>query len=118
MLFNKIGEFASFDQRANLGKTPRRIRLVAMMVPALTRMVVMHVIVIRVIMMCMIVMCMIMRFSGLTGMHGRVIRCLSMEIVVLRSMVSCSGVNVKFYAGDSCASLALEMQVAIAQVQF
>ena len=34
------------------------------------------------------------------------------------SIVGCSGVNVEFYTADSSALLALEMQMAIAQLQF
>ena len=39
-------------------------------------------------------------------------------IMILRNIVDGARVNVKFYAGDSSANLALEMQVTIAQVQF
>jgi hypothetical protein len=39
-------------------------------------------------------------------------------MTVLRGIVGCSGVNVEFYTGDPCASLSLEMKVAIAEFQF
>jgi hypothetical protein len=43
---------------------------------------------------------------------------LVMVMRFLRGVVGCSGVNIEFYAGDACAGLSLEMEVAIAQFQF
>ena len=54
----------------------------------------------------------------LAGTFEHVIPLLCKVIHIARSIVRSPGVDVEFDAGDSSASLAFKMQVAIAQVQF
>jgi len=61
---------------------------------------------------------MIMFVTGFAVIRGRAIRFMRMMIVVLRGIMRRPGVNVEFHPRDPSASLALEMKVAIAQVQF
>ena len=65
-----------------------------------------------------VVMGVLMNLFELAGMFEFVIPFLCNVIPLVRSIVSSTGMDVEFNAGDSSASLALEMQVAIAQVQF
>jgi hypothetical protein len=64
-----------------------------------------------------IVMMVKMLIAGLAAL-GRHLRLLLRRVImVLRNVVGGSGVNIEFYAGDPSAGLALEMQVAIAEIQ-
>ena len=54
---------------------------------------------------------------SLADLRKPTMRLLRIVIIVLRSIVCGSEVNVEFYAGDSSASLAFEMQMAIVEVQ-
>src|ERR1700730_15329104 len=76
-------------------------------------MVVMPMVVMPMVMMLVVMMLMILSVGGLACQGGRMSR-----LRVLRCIVGCSGVNVEFHTGDSGAGLTLEMQVAIAQLQF
>jgi hypothetical protein len=136
MLFDKIGELTSLDQRANLRKTSGRMRVapklslmvmgMVMMLMMVVRMVVALVIVMLLVVIPMFVMFVVMMpwmrgFGvGLVGWRGSARCALLLRRVssVLGGVVRCSGVNVEFYAGDSCARLPLEMEVAIPQIQF
>jgi len=112
MLFDKIGKLAASDQRANLRKTPGWTRLVAEMIKRLMIVVMMLV----VMMFVMLVLVMLMTVMLMTVMLMTVM--LMTLKRPLRGIVGCSGVNIEFYAGDACAGLSLEMEVAIAQFQF
>ena len=81
---------------------------------------VMLVVLVLIIRMLMLMVLILMRVAVFGSKRRRVMRLqsLSTMITVLGRMVGSSGVNVKFYAGNSCTSLTLEMQVAIAEVQF
>jgi len=114
MLFNKSGKFAPLDQLANLGKTPGRMSLAAMMITAFMFVVMM----VMVMLVLVRLMPMIMFVTGFAVIRGRAIRFMRMMIVVLRGIMRRPGVNVEFHPRDPSASLALEMKVAIAQVQF
>ena len=65
-----------------------------------------------------LVMAVLMNLFDLAGMFEYVIPFLCQVILIVRSIVRSPGVDVEFDAGDSSASLALKMQMAIAQVQF
>ena len=65
----------------------------------------------------MVVMGVLMNLLDLAGMFEYLITFLR-KLILVRSMVGGTGMDVEFNAGDSSPSLALEMQVAIAQVQF
>jgi hypothetical protein len=120
MLFNKSGKFAPLDQLANLGKTPGRMSLAAMMITAFMFVVMMVMVMLVLVLMLVLVrlMPMIMFVTGFAVIRGRAIRFMRMMIVVLRGIMRRPGVNVEFHPRDPSASLALEMKVAIAQVQF
>jgi len=116
MLFNKSGKFAPLDQLANLGKTPGRMSLAAMMITAFMFVVMM--VMVMLVLVLVRLMPMIMFVTGFAVIRGRAIRFMRMMIVVLRGIMRRPGVNVEFHPRDPSASLALEMKVAIAQVQF
>jgi hypothetical protein len=65
-----------------------------------------------------VVMGVLMYLPDLAGMFVYVIPLLCKVILIVGSIVRSAGVDVEFNAGDPSTSLALEMQVAIAQVQF
>jgi hypothetical protein len=82
-------------------------------------MIVMFMVVMLVIVMFMVVMLMIVML--MTVMFVTVMFMIMMFMIMmrlLRGIVGCSGVNIEFYAGNACASLSLEMKVAIAELQF
>jgi hypothetical protein len=87
-------------------------------------MVVMLMVVIPMVVMLMVVMLMVvipMVVIPMVVMLVIVMLVIVMLVIVmsiLRGIVGCSGVNVEFYTGDSCASLSLKMKVAIAEFQF
>ena len=66
--------------------------------------------------MLVVVMGMLVNFLDLARMFEYVIPFLYVVILIVRSIVHSSGVDVEFNAGNSSASLALEMQMAIAQL--
>ena len=68
--------------------------------------------------MLVVVMGVLVNFLDLAGMFEYVIPFLCTVILIVRSIVRSPCVDVEFNAGDSSASLALKMQVAIAEVQF
>jgi hypothetical protein len=119
MLFDKIGELAPGDQGANLRKTPGRTRLLAEMIKSLMLVVMMLVVMISMIVMLMIVMLMIVMLMIVMLMIVMLMIVMLMIVMaLLRGIVRCSGMNVEFHPGNACASLSLEMKVAIAQLQF
>ena len=65
--------------------------------------------------MLVVVMGVLVNFLDLAGMFEYVIPFLCTVILIVRSIVRSPCVDVEFNAGDSSASLALEMQMAIAQ---
>src|ERR1700722_5412813 len=65
-----------------------------------------------------LVMMVIMPVAGLATLGGHLRRLRRSVIMILRYVMGSSGVNIEFYAGDPSAGLALEMQVAIAEIQF
>ena len=93
MVFHKIGKFAPLDQVANLGKTPGRMSLVAMMIRAFMFVVMMLMLMLMVVRL----MPMIMFVTGFAVIRGRAIRFMRVMTVVLRGIVRCPGVNVEFY---------------------
>ena len=77
-----------------------------------------------VMMFVMLVLVMLMTVMLMTVMLVMLMTVMLMTVMLmtlkrpLRGIVGCSGVNIEFYAGDACAGLSLEMEVAIAQFQF
>src|ERR1700683_4055543 len=122
MLFDKIRELAASDQRANLRKAPGRTRPVAGVIKSLV--ILMFVIVMLVTVMLVTVMLVTMMLMTMMLMIVMLMIVMLMVVMLvmgmrlLRGIVGCSGVNIEFYAGDACAGLSLEMEVAIAQFQF
>jgi hypothetical protein len=66
----------------------------------------------------MVVMGVLMNLLYFAGMLQYVVPFLWKLILIARNVVGGTGVDVEFNTRDSSASLAFEMQVAIAQVQF
>ena len=95
MLFNKIGKFAPLDQLANLGKTPGRMSLAAMMITAFMFVVMM--VMVMLVLVLVRLMPMIMFVTGFAVIRGRAIRLMRMMIVVLRGIMRRPGVNVEFH---------------------
>ena len=95
MVFHKIGKFAPLDQVANLGKTPGRMSLAAMMITAFMFVVMM--LMPMVVLMAVRLMPMIMFVTGFAVIRGRAIRFMKMMIVVVRGIVRRPGVNVEFH---------------------
>jgi hypothetical protein len=122
MLLYKVGELTPFKQRTNLGKTSGRLRLVAISLMAMRvrRMIMMLMVMTLVFVMLVIVMLVIVIVGGFAGQGGRLFRLLILGSMrrVLQCIVRCSGVNVEFHTGNSRPGLTLEMQVAIAELQF
>ena len=81
MVFHKIGKFAPLDQVANLGKTPGRMSLAAMMITAFMFVVMM----VMVMLVLVRLMPMIMFVTGFAVIRGRAIRFMRMMIVVLQA---------------------------------
>jgi hypothetical protein len=87
----------------------------ATLIESLMLVVMMFMMVIPVIVMLVIVLLVVMMMLVIVML---VFVMLVFVMTVLRGIVGCSGVNVEFYTGDPCASLSLEMKVAIAEFQF
>jgi hypothetical protein len=72
-------------------------------------MVVMFMVVMFMVVMFMVVMFMVVMVNMFVDM---------LMSAFLFGLMGCSGVDVEFYAGNSSATLAFEMEVTISQVQF
>jgi hypothetical protein len=73
--------------------------------------------VVVVMMMMMIVMLVLIVFADAAALSRGVISVQRRIAIVLGGDVRSPGMDIKFYTGDSSSGLALEVQVAIVQVQ-